>query len=276
VRQGGRSLALLHINLDRFKLLNDSLGHDVADQLLQKMARRLVNALPEADTIARLSGDEFAVLFDAYGSLSSLARVATRLAAKLRVPLSIDGHELVVSASMGISMLPDNAREIPALVSQSNMAMQHAKHLGGNNFQFYTDSLQASTLERLQLENQLRKAVEERQLKVYYQPKQCLASGRLNAAEALVRWDHPTMGQVPPAEFIGLAEETGLIGPIFLRGMKRDSNFPRHHSRIVPILKMDQAIRAELIDPSLTVAGRTFKTIGHLISGDGRWRPVYV
>ena len=214
VRQGGRSLALLHINLDRFKLLNDSLGHDVADQLLQKMARRLVNALPEADTIARLSGDEFAVLFDAYGSLSSLARVATRLAAKLRVPLSIDGHELVVSASMGISMLPDNAREISALVSQSNMAMQHAKHLGGNNFQFYTDSLQASTLERLHLENQLRKAIEERQLKVYYQPKQCLASGRLNAAEALVRWDHPTMGRVPPAEFIGLAEETGLIGPI--------------------------------------------------------------
>jgi diguanylate cyclase (GGDEF)-like protein/PAS domain S-box-containing protein len=214
VRQGGRSLALLHINLDRFKLLNDSLGHEVADQMLQKMARRLVNALPEADTIARLAGDEFAVLFDAYGNLSSLARVATRLSTKLRLPLTVDGHELVVSASMGISMLPDNAREISALVSQSNMAMQHAKHLGGNNFQFYTDSLQASTIERLQLENQLRKAIEEKQLKVFYQPKLCLATGRLNAAEALVRWDHPTMGRVPPGDFIGLAEETGLIGPI--------------------------------------------------------------
>ena len=215
VRQGGRrSLALLHINLDRFKLLNDSLGHEVADQLLQKMARRLVNALPEADTIARLSGDEFAVLFDAYGNLSSLARVATRLAGKLRLPLTVDGHELVVSASMGISMLPDNAREISALVSQSNMAMQHAKHLGGNNFQFYTESLQASTLERLQLENQLRKAIDEKQLQVFYQPKLCLESGRLNAAEALVRWDHPSLGQVPPGDFIGLAEETGLIGPI--------------------------------------------------------------
>lgn len=215
VRQGGyRSLALLHINLDRFKQLNDSLGHEVADQLLQKMARRLVNALPEADTIARLSGDEFAVLFNAYGNLSSLARVATRLATKLRVPVTIEGHELVVSASMGISLLPDNAREISALVSQSNMAMQHAKHLGGNNFQFYTDSLQASTLERLQLENQLRKAIEEKQLKVFYQPKLCLATGKLNAAEALVRWDHSTMGRVPPGDFIGLAEETGLIGPI--------------------------------------------------------------
>ncbi|WP_016703998.1 putative bifunctional diguanylate cyclase/phosphodiesterase [Pseudomonas chlororaphis] len=214
MRQGGRSLALVHINLDRFKLLNDSLGHDVADQLLQKMARRLVNALPEADTIVRLSGDEFAVLFDAYGSLSSLTRVATRLSAKLRLPITVEGHELVVSASMGISMLPDSAREIPALISQANIAMQHAKHLGGNNFQFYTASLQASTLERLQLENQLRKAVEERQLKVFYQPKLCLATGRLNAAEALVRWDHPDLGRVPPGDFIGLAEEIGLIGPI--------------------------------------------------------------
>ncbi|MCF4995306.1 EAL domain-containing protein [Pseudomonas syringae] len=215
VRQGShRNLALLHINLDRFKQLNDSLGHEVADQLLQKMSRRLVNALPEADTIARLSGDEFAVLFTAYGNLSSLARVATRLAGKLRVPVTVEGHELVVSASMGISLLPDNAREISALVSQSNMAMQHAKHLGGNNFQFYTDSLQATTLERLQLENQLRKAIEEQQLNVFYQPKLCLETGRLNAAEALVRWDHPTMGRVPPGEFIGLAEETGLIGPI--------------------------------------------------------------
>ena len=214
MRQGGRSLALLHINLDRFKLLNESLGHDIADELLQKIARRLVSALPEADTIARLSGDEFAVLFDSYANLSSLARVATRVSAKLRLPLNIDGHELVVSASMGISMLPDNAREISALVSQSNMAMQHAKHLGGNNFQFYTESLQASTLERLQLENQLRKAIDEKQLKVFYQPKLCLATGRLNAAEALVRWDHPDRGRVSPAEFIGLAEETGLIGPI--------------------------------------------------------------
>ncbi|WP_426142480.1 putative bifunctional diguanylate cyclase/phosphodiesterase [Pseudomonas sp. DWP3-1-2] len=214
VRQGGRSLALLHINLDRFKLLNDSLGHDVADLLLKQVARRLTSALPEADTIARLSGDEFAVLFDAYANLSSLARVTSRLLAKLRTPIAVGGHELVVSASVGISLLPDSAREIPALVSQANMAMQHAKHLGGNNFQFYTESLQASTLERLQLEIQLRKAIEERQLEVFYQPKLCLASGRLNAVEALVRWRHPEMGMVPPGDFIGLAEETGLIGAI--------------------------------------------------------------
>lgn len=214
VRQGGRSLALLHIDLDRFKLLNESLGHEVADQLLKQMARRLSNALPEADTIARLSGDEFAVLFDAYGSLSSLARVTSRLLDKLRTPLRVGDHELVISASVGISLLPDNARDINALVSQANMAMQHAKHLGGSNFQFYTQSLQASTLERLQLETHLRKAIDERQLEVFYQPKLCMATGRLESAEALVRWRHPQWGMVPPGEFIGLAEETGLIGPI--------------------------------------------------------------
>ncbi|HBX57781.1 putative bifunctional diguanylate cyclase/phosphodiesterase [Pseudomonas sp. UBA2684] len=213
-RQSGRSVALLHIDLDRFKLLNDSLGHEVADQLLRQMSRRLAQAVPEADTLARLSGDEFAVLLDSYGSLASLARMASRLLAKLRMPMTVGGQELVVSASLGISLLPDNAREISALISQANMAMQHAKHLGGNTFQFFTDNLQACTLERLQLETQLRKAIECNQLEVFYQPKLCLADDSLNAAEALVRWRHPELGLVPPSDFIGLAEETGLIAPI--------------------------------------------------------------
>ncbi|MGQ3821321.1 putative bifunctional diguanylate cyclase/phosphodiesterase [Pseudomonas alliivorans] len=214
VRSGGRSLALLHINLDRFKLLNESLGHEIADQLLRHIARRLSNAMPEADTVARLSGDEFGVLFDSYSNLSSLARVTNRLLGKLRVPLSVAGHELVISASVGISLLSESAREVLALVSQANMAMQHAKHLGGNNFQFFTESLRASTLERLQMEIQLRRAIEDHQLLVFYQPKLSLRSGRLDSAEALVRWHHPQRGMVPPGEFIGLAEETGLIGAI--------------------------------------------------------------
>jgi diguanylate cyclase (GGDEF)-like protein/PAS domain S-box-containing protein len=213
-RQHGRGLALLHIDLDRFKLLNDSLGHEVADQLLRQMARRLTQAASEANTIARLSGDEFAILLDDYGSLSALARTASRLLGKLRTPMDVGGHELVVSASIGISLLPDNAREISALISQANMAMQHAKHLGGNTFQFYTDNLQACTLERLQLENQLRKGIQEGQLEVFYQPKLCLADDSLNAAEALVRWRHPELGLVPPGDFIPLAEETGLIAPL--------------------------------------------------------------
>jgi len=212
VRQGtSRNLALLHIDLDRFKLLNDSLGPELADQVLQKIAERLTKALPEADTISRLSSDEFAVLFDAYGSLTSLARVATRLMGKLSRPIVVDGHELVVSASMGISLLPDGARDIAQLVSQANKAMQQAKHMGGGTFQFFSHSLQHSTLERLQLETQLRKAIRERKLSVFYQPKLCLKTGRLDAAEALVRWDHPELGSVSPSDFIALAEETGLI-----------------------------------------------------------------
>ncbi|WP_315974750.1 putative bifunctional diguanylate cyclase/phosphodiesterase [Pseudomonas sp. 7P_10.2_Bac1] len=212
IRQGtSRNLALLHIDLDRFKLLNDSLGPELADQVLEKIAERLIKAMPEADTIARLSSDEFAVLFDAYASLTSLARVATRLLSKLSRPLVIDGHELVISASMGISLLPDGARDIAQLVSQANKAMQQAKHMGGGTFQFFSHSLQHSTLERLQLENQLRKAITERQLSVFYQPKLCLKTGRLHAAEALVRWDHPQLGSVAPSDFIALAEETGLI-----------------------------------------------------------------
>ncbi|QMV63327.1 EAL domain-containing protein [Pseudomonas berkeleyensis] len=213
-RQSGRSIALVHIDLDRFKLLNDSLGHEIADQLLRQMSRRLTQAVPEADCIARLSGDEFAIILDAYGSLSSLARVASRLLAKLRVPMTVGGHELVVSASLGISLLPDYAREISALISQANMAVQHAKHLGGNTFQFFTDNLQACTLERLQLENRLRKAIDDGQLEVFYQPKLDLRDDSLSAAEALVRWRHPEQGLIAPGEFIGLAEETGLIVPI--------------------------------------------------------------
>ena len=213
-RQDGATVALLHIDLDRFKILNESLGHEVADQLLRQISRRLSQTLPDADTIARLSGDEFVVILINPGSAAVLSRLASRLLTKLRVPMDIAGHELVISASVGISVMPENTRELATLVSQAGMAMQHAKHLGGNSFQFYNDQLQACTLERLQLETQLRKGIAEGQLEVFYQPKMCLKSNEIESVEALVRWRHPELGLVPPGEFIGLAEETGLIVPI--------------------------------------------------------------
>ncbi len=204
-------LAVLFIDLDRFKVLNESLGHEAADHLLKEVSRRLVYSLAGADTIARLSGDEFVVLLEGYGSLSSLAHVGSRLLGRIRKPMDIAGQELVVSASIGISLLPDNTREPATLLAQANMAMQHAKHLGGNTLQFFTERLQASGLENLKLENQLRQALEKGQLEVFYQPRLSLQADRLDAAEALVRWHHPEQGLLTPAYFIALAEETGLI-----------------------------------------------------------------
>jgi diguanylate cyclase (GGDEF)-like protein/PAS domain S-box-containing protein len=214
LRHNGRSLALLHIDLDRFKLLNDSFGHDAADQVLRQIAKRIGAALPEADTVARLAGDEFAVLFDAYTSLSSLIRVTARLLAKIRVPLCLNDHELIITASIGISLLPDTAREGTVLLNQADMAMQEAKRLGGDGFQFFTEPLQADAHDRLQLEHQLRRALELHQLEVFYQPKLDLEHQALTGAEALVRWRHPERGLIGPDTFIELAEETGLITAI--------------------------------------------------------------
>ncbi|MEE9099258.1 EAL domain-containing protein [Pseudomonas nitroreducens] len=262
-RQEGRTAALLLIDLDRFKLLNDSLGHEVADQLLRQMSRRMTQTVPEADTIARLSGNEFAVLIDSYASLAALARLSSRLLAKLRTPMTVGGHELVISASVGISLLPDNAWEISALMSQANMAMQHAKHLGGNTFQFFTDNLQACTLERLQLETRLRKAIDEGQLDVHYQPKLNLANERLDSAEALVRWCHPEMGMVPPGDFIGLAEETGLIGAIGEFVLRRACQQARawqlqgHELRVSVNLSVHQLRTGNLVDLVRTVLEET-------------------
>ncbi|MCW8155999.1 EAL domain-containing protein [Stutzerimonas stutzeri] len=214
VRRNGRNLAVLYIDLDRFKLLNESLGHEAADALLREVSRRLSMTLTEADTIARLSGDEFVVLLDAYGSLSSLAHLGSRLLQRIRKPMTIGEQELVISASIGVSLLPDNSRDAEVLLRQANIAMQQAKHLGGNTLQFFTDRPQASSMHYLQLENQLRKALEVGQLVVFYQPRLSLADDSLEAAEALVRWRHPELGLVAPAQFIPLAEETGLIIPL--------------------------------------------------------------
>ncbi len=213
-QQSGRTLAVLYIDLDRFKNLNESLGHEAADRLLGEMSRRISQTLAEADTIARLSGDEFVVLLEGYGSLSSLAHLGSRLLTRVRKPVTVAGEELVISASIGVSLMPDNSRDAVTLLRQASRAMQQAKHLGGNTLQFFTERAQRATIDYLQMENQLRKALVEGQLEVFYQPRLTLLDDRLEAAEALVRWRHPQQGLVAPAQFIPLAEETGLIIPL--------------------------------------------------------------
>ncbi|MHB0817926.1 putative bifunctional diguanylate cyclase/phosphodiesterase [Stutzerimonas stutzeri] len=213
-RHSSHGLAVLYIDLDRFKILNESLGHEVADRLLCEVSRRLSHTFSSANTIARLSGDEFVVVLEAYGSLSNLAHGGSRLLSRIGKPIVVDGQELVLGASIGVSLMPDNARDATTLLLQANMAMRHAKHLGGNTLQFFTERLRVPSLENLKLENQLRRAIDEGQLEVFYQPRLNLVEDRLDAAEALVRWHHPQQGLLAPGYFIALAEETGLIIPL--------------------------------------------------------------
>lgn len=210
-RRSDESVALLHIDLDRFKYINDTLGHSVADMLLQEVASRLGDLAPDQESLARLSADEFVILVERPGNRYALTQIAGKVLEALKRPMMLGDHELVVTASIGISQFPETARDSLLVVTQANLAMQHAKHLGGGGFQFFTEDLQAYGLERLQLENQLRKALDESQLVVHFQPKLHLDSDRITSAEALVRWQHPERGLIFPGDFIAMAEETGLI-----------------------------------------------------------------
>ena len=212
-RNQGQSLTLLHIDLDRFKYINDTLGHIQADALLCEVADRLRDTLPEAFILARLSADEFVVVEQDLAEPDT-EELAERLLQKLAEPILVAGNELIISASIGISLFPDNARSSLQLINRANQAMQHAKQMGGNCFKFYSSDLPSPKVDRLHLENELRKAIAEQQLLVHYQPKLHLASNLITGVEALVRWQHPTRGMLPPAEFIGIAEETGLILPL--------------------------------------------------------------
>lgn len=213
-QQSAGCLALIHIDLDRFKVLNESLGFQAADQVLRKVSRRLIQLLPSADTLARLGGNEFAVVLDDCETIEKLEQLAANILVRIRQPIAVADDELIISASLGVSILSDTVSEPATLISQAGMAMRHAKHLGGDNYQFYSNQLQASSLSSLQLEQQLRRGIEEGQLQAYYQPKLTLADGGIHSVEALARWHHPQRGLVSPGEFIPLAEETGLISAI--------------------------------------------------------------
>lgn len=210
-RRHTRKLAVLFIDLDRFKNINDTLGHEAGDILLKEMATRLKHCLRASDIVGRLGGDEFVILIPEVEDVEQIAKVAQKLLTATVTPVTILGQECRVTASLGICFYPDDAQDEQTLMKNADIAMYRAKDEGKNNYQFYSPNIEARSLERLALENNLRMALERNEFFLHYQAKRDLKTGEIAGVEALVRWQHPELGVVSPAQFIPLAEETGLI-----------------------------------------------------------------
>ena len=207
-------IAVMFIDLDRFKLINDTLGHQQGDELLKEVAKRLYAIVGEQDMVSRMGGDEFTVILQDIEQIQDAAKVAEQILQSFAdTPFHLLGQEYFLSPSIGISIYPEDGTEIEELMKNADTAMYRAKE-HSNNYQLYTSTMNAQAQLRLALENDMRKALEREEFVVYYQPKVHIASGRVIGMEALVRWQHPTRGLVPPIEFIPLAEETGLIEPL--------------------------------------------------------------
>ena len=226
-RRKGEGLAVLFLDLDGFKAVNDSLGHTLGDRLLQSTAERILASLRAVDSVARLGGDEFILLLPGVRGAEEAARVAEKVLESIRAPLAVEGHELFVTASMGLSLYPEDGQDAETLVKNADTAMYRAKEQGRDRYQLFTPAMNTRALERLGLENSLRKALARGELLVHYQPLLDLGSGRIHGVEALLRWKNAERGQIlPAADFISLAEVTGLIvpiGPFVLRAACRQA-----------------------------------------------------
>ncbi|SCX76479.1 EAL domain-containing protein [Nitrosospira sp. Nsp13] len=209
-RQSTR-LAVLFVDLDRFKPINDSLGHDIGDQLLKAAAQRMQMSVRSVDTVSRVGGDEFVVLLSQIGTTEDAARVADKLITGLSQPYGVEGHELQVTASVGICIYPDNGTQPNVLLRNADASMYSAKEGGRNRYQFYSEDMTVRAIERLSLEHDLRGAAQRGEIFTVYQPQIELATNRVIGAEVLMRWRHPTQGLIAPARFIPIAEDSGLI-----------------------------------------------------------------
>jgi diguanylate cyclase (GGDEF)-like protein len=207
-------VAVLFLDLDRFKNVNETLGHPAGDQLLQSVAERLAVCTRESDSIARLGGDEFALILADLADAQNAAHAAEKILAVLAPPFEVEGHEIFVSASIGISVYPADGVDTTVLVKNAETAMYHAKGQGKSNFQYYARQMNASALQRLTLENSLRRALEREEFQLRYQPQLELGGGKIIGVEALLRWNHPEQGLLSPERFISLLEETSLIIPV--------------------------------------------------------------
>ena len=213
-RRQQTNVALLFLDLDRFKIINDSLGHAIGDQLLRAIARRLNNCVREEDTVARLGGDEFMVLLPRISGSADAGRVAKKIIDSLLDPVSCNGHELHITTSIGISIFPYDGTDTETLIKHADISMYRAKELGRNKAVYYTAEMNAGSRKQLAMETNLRKAVERNQLRLFYQPKIDINRNMIVGFEALLRWKHPTMGFISPLDFIPVAEDSGLIVPI--------------------------------------------------------------
>ncbi len=207
-------VAILFIDLDNFKNINDTMGHPTGDQVLQRVAERLMSCTHAKDTVSRLSGDEFTVILNNVTNLNLVSRVAARVLDQLAQPIEIENKQIYTTGSIGVSVYPDNGTDIAELMQNVDTAAYHAKKQGRNTYQFYTENLSEQALRRLEIENGLRHALENKELSLNYQPKVDFKTNALIGAEALLRWNNPSLGFVSPDEFIPIAEETGLIIPI--------------------------------------------------------------
>ncbi len=243
---------IMFIDLDRFKYVNDTLGHGAGDELIRRVSARLKSCLRSSDVVARLGGDEFVVgLFDIKAQ-EDAAVVAKKMLATFATPFLIDGHDLSISASIGISVYPSDGVDVDDLIKYADIAMYRAKDQGRNKYLFYSNDMNERSLDKLAMESSLRRALDRKELLLHYQPQVNIHTGEMTGAEVLIRWQHPELGTVSPGQFIPLAEETGLVVPIGRWVMDQAvAQNKAWQTRGLPIVKLAVNLAAQQFHPSL-------------------------